>query len=170
MSTETHPPGAAAALDVAPVVSVTVTRDPALVRTVRLVAAAVTRRVTSDEDFVEVVRLAVGEGCALMVGADQSSEEPVTVTLTVTDRLTVAVSSAGAIVTENAHGHALGDAGAAPGDAGGSHEVADDADLPAPVDQSDTMEPWALLRGLVDTFEADLGDGSATLRMSWPLR
>jgi hypothetical protein len=33
-------------------ISVSVARDPALVRTVRLVAAAVARRTTGDEDFV----------------------------------------------------------------------------------------------------------------------
>ena len=49
-------------------ITVSIARDPARVRTVRLVAAAVARRTTQDEDFVEEVRLAVGEACALLVG------------------------------------------------------------------------------------------------------
>ena len=58
----------AGAARTAPAVTVSIARDPALVRTVRLVAAAVARRAASDEEFVEEVRLAVGEACALMVG------------------------------------------------------------------------------------------------------
>ena len=51
-------------------ITVAIARDPALVRTVRLVAAAVARRTSRDEEFVEEVRLAVGEACALLVGQD----------------------------------------------------------------------------------------------------
>ncbi len=49
-------------------ITISIARDPALVRTVRLVAAAVARRPSQDEEFVEEVRLAVGEACAVMVG------------------------------------------------------------------------------------------------------
>jgi hypothetical protein len=48
-------------------VSIAISRDPSLVRTVRLVAAAVARRASSNEELVEEVRLAVGEACAVMV-------------------------------------------------------------------------------------------------------
>ena len=52
-------------------ITVAIARDPALVRTVRLVAAAVARRTSQDEEFVEEVRLAVGEACALLVGQER---------------------------------------------------------------------------------------------------
>ena len=50
-----------------------IARDPALVRTVRLVAAAFARRNGADEDVVEEVRLAVGEACAVMIGTEGPS-------------------------------------------------------------------------------------------------
>ena len=70
-------------------ISVSIARDAALVRTVRLIAAAVARRTGQDEEFVEEVRLAVGEACALMVGSDSAPElrggGPITVRMTITD-------------------------------------------------------------------------------------
>jgi hypothetical protein len=76
-----------------PAITVAVARDPKLVRTVRLVAAAVARRAGRDEQFVEEVRLAVGEACGLFVSVD--SDTPVTVRLDVADRFVVAVEAAG---------------------------------------------------------------------------
>ena len=49
-------------------VTVTIARDPALVRTVRLVAASVARRAGRDEEFVEEVRLAAGAPPLLIAG------------------------------------------------------------------------------------------------------
>jgi anti-sigma regulatory factor (Ser/Thr protein kinase) len=121
-------------------ITISITRDPALVRTVRLVAAAVARRASSDEDVVEEVRLAVGEACARMVAADATAEEPVTVTLSVDDQLHVEVTSTGPVVAEDAAGSDV-----------------------------DGVEPWALLRGLIDDFALERGEGSTSLRMSWPL-
>jgi hypothetical protein len=63
-------------------VTVTFARDTALVRTVRLIAAAVARRAARDEDFVEEVRLAVGEACGLLAAVspdDPAAGDPVTV-------------------------------------------------------------------------------------------
>ena len=54
-------------------VTVTIARDPALVRTVRLVAASVARRAGRDEEFVEEVRLAAGEACALFLGEGRAN-------------------------------------------------------------------------------------------------
>ena len=69
-------PGAAGpvAAATAPVDSVTITiaRDPSLVRTVRLVAAAVARRASVHEAMIEEIRLAVGEACAVMIGIDEA--------------------------------------------------------------------------------------------------
>ncbi|HET7388391.1 MAG TPA: ATP-binding protein [Nocardioidaceae bacterium] len=101
-------------------VCVAIARDPALVRTVRLVAAAVARRTGQDEEFVEEVRLAVGEACALMV-SDGSEAGVVAVRMGIADRLYVEVAS----------------------------DTTVDVEDPATADL-DGVEPLALLRGLID--------------------
>jgi hypothetical protein len=124
-------------------ISVTIVRDPALVRTVRLVAAAVARRATGDEDFVEEVRLAVGEACALLVGSDadrSGTAGPVEVRMVIDSRLRVVVSASGEIAVRD-----------------------------APTSDIDGVEPWALLRGLLEDFEISKDAGGTTLRLSWPL-
>jgi hypothetical protein len=127
-------------------VTVSIARDPALVRTVRLVAAAVARRATGDEDFVEEVRLAVGEACALLVGADPdhpgvpAHTGPVVVQMIIDRRLRVEVTAAGAV-----------------------------ADHDAPTSDIDGVEPWALLRGLLEDFEISKDATGTTLTLSWPL-
>jgi len=113
------------------------------VRTVRLVAAAVARRTSRDEEFVEEVRLAVGEACALLVGQDVLPGPvpgPVEVRMRLEDRLRVSVVATGSV---------------APHD--------------APTSDIDGVEPWALLRGLIDDFEISQDAGSTQLSMSWPL-
>ena len=128
-------------------VTVTITRDPALVRTVRLVAASVARRVGSDEEFVEEVRLAAGEACALfLVEPGRSAVEPdqerppVTVAITFDDALRVDVSTVGPV------------------------ELVDhpDSDI-------DGVEAWALLRGLIEDFSVDQTGDTTTVSMRWPL-
>ena len=124
-------------------ITVAIARDPALVRTVRLVAAAVARRTSKDEEFVEEVRLAVGEACALLVGQDVlpgPSLSPVEVRMRVEDRLRVSVVAAGSVAAQD-----------------------------APTSDIDGVEPWALLRGLIDDFEVCQDAGSTVLSMSWPL-
>ena len=124
-------------------ITVAIARDPALVRTVRLVAAAVARRMSRDEEFVEEVRLAVGEACALLVGQDvttRSESGLVEVRMRLEDRLRVSVVASGSI---------------------SAHD--------APNSDIDGVEPWALLRGLIDDFEIAEDAGSTVLSMSWPL-
>jgi hypothetical protein len=124
-------------------ITVAIARDPALVRTVRLVAAAVARRTSKDEEFVEEVRLAVGEACALLVGQEVlpgPSLSPVEVRMRVEDRLRVSVVAAGSVAAQD-----------------------------APTSDIDGVEPWALLRGLIDDFEISQDAGSTVLSMSWPL-
>ena len=129
-------------------VTVTIARDPALVRTVRLVAASVARRAGRDEEFVEEVRLAAGEACALFLGeigpgsssAGTTEGEPVAVTITIAECLRVDVSTATVVPVE------------------------DDPDS-----DIDGIEPWALLRGLIDDFVVDRGDRHTTVSMRWPL-
>ena len=124
-------------------ITVAIARDPALVRTVRLVAAAVARRTSQDEEFVEEVRLAVGEACALLVGQEVlpgPSPSPVEVRMRVEDRLRVSVVAAGSVAGQD-----------------------------APTSDIDGVEPWALLRGLIDDFEISQDAGTTVLSMSWPL-
>jgi hypothetical protein len=124
-------------------ITVTIARDPALVRTVRLVAAAVARRASQDEEFVEEVRLAVGEACALLVGQEPVGSlagGPVEICMRLEDRLRVSVR------------------------AGGQVAAAD-----PPTSDIDGVEPWALLRGLIEDFELSRDGATTTLTMSWSL-
>ncbi len=127
-----------------PGITVSIARDPALVRTVRLVAAAVARRTGQDEEFVEEIRLAVGEACALMVAADRgeagAESGPVTVTMSIGERLAVDVISDGNV------------------------SVVDE-----PHSDIDGVEPWALLRGLIEDFSIQQDGSTTRLSMSWPL-
>ncbi len=135
--------GRPAATGTATAITVSIARDPALVRTVRLVAAAVARRTTGDEDFVEEIRLAVGEACALLVGpgvVPAAVTGPVEVTMRLEDRLRVAVRAAGDVALHDA---ATGDI--------------------------DGVEPWGLLRGLIEDFAIRRDSSGTTLSMSWPL-
>lgn len=122
-------------------VTIAIARDPALVRTVRLVAAAVARRTGRDEDFVEEVRLAVGEACALLLGDELvEAAEPVRVEIGINERLSVRVHSESAV------------------------DVAD-----APHSDIDGIEPWALLRGLIDDFDVQQDGRTTRVSMSWSL-
>ena len=133
-----------AATGTATAITVSIARDPALVRTVRLVAAAVARRTTGDEDFVEEVRLAVGEACALLVGPGAAPPEAgtghVEVSMRLEDRLRVDVRAAGEVAVHD-----------------------------APTGDIDGVEPWALLRGLIEDFAIHRDAAGTTLSMSWPL-
>ena len=120
-------------------VTITIARDPALVRTVRLVAAAVARRTGQDEELVEEIRLAVGEACALLIGEEPDEvESPITVAIDIDDRISVEVVSHSAVdVKDPPHG------------------------------EIDGVERWALLRGLVENFHVDHSGPLTTVSMSW---
>ena len=132
---------------------IAIARDPALVRTVRLVAAAVARRAAADEDLVEEIRLAVGEACAVMVsgltgsmGVDPDADpgtdpeaDMVRLQMDIGERLQVSLSCAGE---------------------GSSSLVTYDGTR---------IDPWALLRGLADDLVVANRDGATEVSMSWPL-
>jgi anti-sigma regulatory factor (Ser/Thr protein kinase) len=115
-----------------------IARDPALVRTVRLVAAAFARRNGMNEDVVEDVRLAVGEACAVMIGTEEDAEpQPGVVQLRLAheDGLRVQVS----------------------GSTGPQQAVLSDLGL----------DPWAVLRGLFEDGSVEETADGATVRLHW---
>jgi len=126
-------------------VCISIARDPALVRTVRLVTAAVARRSDCKDAVVEEIRLAVGEACAVMIGPDSrgsdggsdGSPEQVRVVLSASTDFRVTVT------------------GRVDGDDAGFREIG--------------LDPWALLGGLSEDLSVTEEDGVTELRMSWPL-
>ena len=121
-------------------VTIAITRDPALVRTVRLVAAAVARRAACKDSLIEEIRLAVGEACAVMIGADEvavAGDEQIQVQLQTEGQFRVTVT--------------------------GRVDGVDSAFADIGVD------PWALLQGLSDDVVVTENAGVTRLTMSWPL-
>lgn len=125
-------------------VVISISRDPALVRTARLVAAAAARRSGQDDVTVEEVRLVVGEACAVMIGLDpEGAEERV-----VPDGEQVTVRlSAGEVFRVTVTGRVE--------DAERSFDGL-------------TLDPWALLRGIDDHLEVRQDDGLTTVSAAWP--
>lgn len=138
-------------------ITIAIARDPSLVRTVRLVAAAVARRASPSEDLVEEVRLAVGEACAVMVSG--------------------LIGLAGPFDPPGAF--------EAPGLASGG--ARDDGRVRLQMDIADRLfvslecanevspayegavDPWALLRGLTDDLVVTNSNGTTAVAMSWPI-
>jgi hypothetical protein len=121
-------------------VTIAIARDPALVRTVRLVAAAVARRAACKDSLIEEIRLAVGEACAVMIGSEETvapEGEQIQVQLHTEGGFTVTVIGR------------LDGVDAAFADVG--------------------VDPWALLQGLSDDVVVAETNGITTLTMSWPL-
>jgi anti-sigma regulatory factor (Ser/Thr protein kinase) len=135
------------------------------VRTARLVAAAMARRSGVGEDFLDEVRLAVGEACARAVRRHNRHDvaEPVTVEFLDRDRFSVTVIDA-------APGYGPE---SATGRDGSSTKPADLAgvDLDAWTDPTAEALGLALLGAIVhDMTVADLPGGNGSrLTMSWPL-
>ncbi len=130
-----------------PEVSITIARDPALVRTVRLIAAAVARRADCEDALIEEIRLAVGEACAVMIGAqvegrsrvggDPDGAEDARVQVRLRSREGFSATVSGAVNETDSQFEGMG------------------------------LEPWALVRGLCQELEV-VHDGEETvLTMSW---
>jgi hypothetical protein len=121
-------------------VTIAIARDPALVRTVRLVAAAVARRADCSDSRIEEIRLAVGEACAVMIGQSETgdgSAERVQVRLQTDNAFTVTVI------------------GRLAADESGFAEIG--------------LDPWALLEGLSEELKVSEDNGVTHLRLTWPL-
>lgn len=121
-------------------VEIAIARDAALVRTARLVAAAVARRSDLSGAVIEEVRLGVGEACAMLIGSVEPgtphSEDMVHVVL------------------RNRAGFSV--------EIRGGYEPPD-GDL-----EQLGIDPWALLRGVTDDVTVEVAAGRAVVRMSWP--
>ncbi len=126
-------------------VTIAIARDPSLVRTVRLVAAAVARRAAVHEAMIEEIRLAVGEACAVMIGMDETDVEAGTADAS--ERVVVRLSLNGSV------------------DAAIEGRVADLSIDLAGLD----LNPWALLQGLSDELTVRDEAGLTTVSMSWPI-
>ena len=79
-------------------------------------------------------------GSAVFMYLHERRSSPVEVRMRVEDRLRVSVVAAGSVAAQD-----------------------------APTSDIDGVEPWALLRGLIDDFEISQDAGTTVLSMSWPL-
>ena len=126
-------------------VTIAIARDPSLVRTVRLVAAAVARRAAVHEAMIEEIRLAVGEACAVMIGIEEADVEEGTADPA--ERVVVRLTLDRTV------------------DAAIEGRVADLSIDLAGLD----LNPWALLQGLSDELTVRDEGGRTTVSMSWPI-
>ncbi|MER7822062.1 MULTISPECIES: ATP-binding protein [unclassified Streptomyces] len=129
--------------------------QPEHVRTARLVAAAVARRVGVEEAVLDEVRLAVGEACSRAVGLHRSNglTAPVRVVLTDEDKV---------------FSIEVGDGVPAPSGGGVDAVPGITAVLESEVETEDEMG-LAVISGLVDDVEVSSGESGGTIRMSWPV-
>lgn len=134
-----------ATADATRTVRISITRDPALVRTVRLVAAAVARRSGMDDATVEAVRLAVGEACAVLLGVDALGSGAGPVEVELDDQ------SVPGQVTARVAGTMTQDTG----------ELTEFGEV--------DLDPWTLLRGVCEDLEVQERDGRTVVAMTWAL-
>ncbi|MCX4715075.1 ATP-binding protein [Streptomyces virginiae] len=129
--------------------------QPEHVRTARLVAAAVARRVGVEEAVLDEVRLAVGEACSRAVGLHRSNglTAPVRVVLTEEDKV---------------FSIEVGDEVPAPAGGGSEAVPGITAVLESEGETEDEMG-LAVISGLVDDVEVSSGESGGTIRMSWPV-
>jgi anti-sigma regulatory factor (Ser/Thr protein kinase) len=148
------------------IVRMSFTPDPAYVRTVRMVAAAVARRAGVADELLDEVRLAIGEACTRAVAVHRRLEltDPIDVAMSDGGRFTVRVTDRG---PAEAAGHEPG-------------EVTSDimAQVAAETGRTGIDEEiltfgvgLTLLTGLVsDLVVAAAADGIGTeVTMSWPV-
>ncbi|MFG2481275.1 MULTISPECIES: ATP-binding protein [Streptomyces] len=129
--------------------------QPEHVRTARLVAAAVARRVGVEDAVLDEVRLAVGEACSRAVGLHRSNglTAPVRVVLTDEDKV---------------FSIEVGDGVPAPAGGGAEAVPGITAVLESEGETEDEMG-LAVISGLVDDVEVSSGESGGTIRMSWPV-
>jgi anti-sigma regulatory factor (Ser/Thr protein kinase) len=134
---------------------------PGHVRTARLMAVALARRVGVEEGLLDEVRLAVGEACSRAVGLHRASapDAPVVVRLDDSrERFGVEVVDE---VSRAAHGF---DA-----EAGAEAEAKDEGGPAGFGDDEGGEMGLAVLRGLVDDLEVTVTPTGGVIRMGWPI-
>jgi serine/threonine-protein kinase RsbW len=147
---------------------------PLHVRTARLIAAAIARRVGVEESLIDEVKLAVGEACSRAVDVHQAHDPDQLVTVLFDDAddvFTISVLDVGPPLDQVADEAA----GSRPsvGELIQGVGVQDGADEPE-ADAGESLPPGiglALIEGLVDDVSVSpRTDGSGTcVRMSWPM-
>jgi anti-sigma regulatory factor (Ser/Thr protein kinase) len=140
--------------------------DPAYVRTVRLVAAAVARRAGVSDEVLDEVRLAVGEACTRAVALHRRHRltEPIDITMSDGGRFVVRVVDRGPASS------ALSE----PGETTGAimmQVAAETGRMPVDEDMIMAGVGLALLTGLVSDLEVGSVPGGlgTEVRMSWPI-
>lgn len=148
----------------APMAAVEVSFTPLAshVRTARLIATAVARRAGVAEEYLDEVRLAVGEACSRAVAIHQQCAPDTPVSLAISDgrgRFSVTVSDTGTSAV------------AAP-DFADLLPAATAGTVPNPSDAVSELLPpgfgLAVIAGLVDDVSVQTGDFGTTVAMSWP--
>ena len=148
-------------------VQLSFTPDPAYVRTVRLVAAAVARRAGVSDELLDEVRLAIGEACTRAVAVHRRHGLGALIDVSMSDggKFTVQVTDRGPSEAANRQ----------PGET----TLAIMAQVAAETGRAGLDEDMltfgvglALLNGLVDDLVVDpTPDGTGTqVRMSWPVQ
>lgn len=139
---------------------------PAHVRTARLVGVAAARRAGLDDEFVDELRLALGEACgrAVLLHARFAPDTPVEITLR--------DDPAGLTVTVRDRGPALTASEAATGGGGDAGtllaDATEDDDDPSAVALGSEVA-LAVVRSLVDEATVDSDTDGTTVTMRWPL-
>jgi anti-sigma regulatory factor (Ser/Thr protein kinase) len=140
--------------------------DPAYVRTIRLVAAAVARRAGVADELLDEVRLAIGEACTRAVAMHRRHG--------LADLIDVAMSDGGRFVVRVTDRGPADRAQADPGETTGAiigQVMVETGHAPAVDEDAVTAGVGlALLNGLVqDLVVGAAPDGTGTeVRMSWP--
>jgi anti-sigma regulatory factor (Ser/Thr protein kinase) len=165
-------------------VTISFSPDPAYVRTVRLVAAAVARRAGVSDDLLGEVRLAIGEACARAVALHRRHglTELISVamrdgggfTVTVTDRgpagEQLEPGLADVLPPPNRDARSTGVPSPAPAGAADPVGTLGAAELVEDEDALAAGVSLTLLTGLVSDLEVVAADGEGTqVRMSWPV-
>lgn len=140
------------------------TPDPAYMRTVRLIVAAVARRIGLPDEIVEEVRLATAEACSRAVTRHRANSisAPIEVSMSDGDRFTVRVTD-----------HGPPEPGVGNRFSRGAGVLVDDlADDDIPDDEVTADMSFVLLKGLVADLKIAHGSGAAgtEIFMSWPMR
>jgi anti-sigma regulatory factor (Ser/Thr protein kinase) len=132
---------------------------PEHVRTARLVAVAMARRVGVEDGLLDEVRLAVGEACSRAVGLHRSAAPHVPIVVHLDDGRerfgveVVDVVSGGPVPKSEEDGTSER---AAAADGGFGEDGGADMGL-------------AVLRGLVDDLQVELTTSGGVIRMGWPV-